>query len=171
MAHGLLGQVRRGESMEHGLPPRHQVFGAGMGSQPTRRGSLVAETAPGSSICPRGWEKPAAGASHLPRQAQGLQRATFQSWVARRQLHLLLITPGHSPGEEGLAANRDQLTATRWPRSRASRARRAPLPMHLPPFCTSSRKPNAGVQLAQLQSSASSYLLLKWTYYYQIICL
>lgn len=40
---------------------------------------------------------------------------------------LLLITPGDSPGE-GLTANRNQLTATRWPRSRAGQAQRAHLP-------------------------------------------
>lgn len=98
--------------MEHGLSPRHQVFGAGTESQPTRRDSLVAETAPGSSIWPCGQQKPAVSASHLPHQVQDLQRATFQSWVARSQLHPLLITQGNSPGEEGLAANQDQLTAT-----------------------------------------------------------
>lgn len=122
--------------MEHGLPPRHQVFGAGTGSQLARRDRSAAETAPGSRLWPRGQKKWAAGASHLPPQAQGLQRATFQSWVARTWLHLLLITPGDSPGEEGLAANWDQLTATKWPQSRASQARRAPLPVCLHPFRT-----------------------------------
>lgn len=65
--------------MEHGLPPWHQVFRAGTGSQPTRRDSLVAETAPGSSVWPCSQEKPSANTSYLPHQAQGLQRATFQS--------------------------------------------------------------------------------------------
>lgn len=158
--------------MEHGLPPQHQVSRAGSGTQPTRRDSSVAGTAPGSSVWPRGQKKPAAGAGHLPRQAQGWQRATFQPWVARTQLHLLLITPGDSPGEEGLLANQDQLTATRWPHPRASQAQNAPRPTTCPlSVQTSSHKPSTGVRFAGLRSGASSYLLLKQTRYYQIICL
>lgn len=47
------------------------------------------------------------------------------------------------------------------------------LSLHVCPLSvqTSSCKPDAGVQLARLQSSASSYLLLKQMRYYQIICL
>lgn len=125
--------------MKHRLPPQHQVFRVSMGSQPmcypTTKDSSVAKTAPGSH--------------HLASQPREIS-----SWcllpsspgpeLARGNLPVLggedTATPaadqtGDSPGEE-LAANWDQLTASRWPRSRASQAHRAPLPTHLPPFRT-----------------------------------
>jgi len=172
MAHGLLRQVRRGESIEYGLPSWHHVFGSGTGNQPTRRDGLVAETAPGSSFFASRLGASRASASHLPRPAQGMHRAPFQSSAERTRLHPLLTTPGDSPGQEGLQPTGTSswllgghaLGLARLKELLSLRV--CPLSMQ-----TSSCKPSAGVRLAQLQSGASSYLLLQQTRYYQIICL
>lgn len=158
--------------MEHSLPPRHQVFMAGTGSQPPGRDSSVAETAPGSSVRPRGWEKPAGGASHFlarlrARKGQpstlGWQGHSYTHCSSHQGTHLekkglrptgtsSRLLGGHALGLAGL----EEL-----------------LSLHVCPLSvqTSSCKPSAGVRLARLQSSVSSYLLLKRTGYYQIICL
>lgn len=166
-AHGLLGQVRQPQSTEHGLPPWHQIFRAGTGNPSHKEGQLSSR----HSVA-FGWEKPAAGAStflarlrackgqpsspewHRPistccssHQGTHLEKKSLRPTRTSSQL-----LGGHVLGLAGLQEFLSLCT-----RSLSVQ--------------TSSCTPNAGVRPTWLQSSTSSYRLLKQMHHYQIICL
>lgn len=152
--------------MEYGLPPRHQVFGAGTGSQPTRRDSSAAAFGPmvgrNRQLVPLTFLARLRAFKGQPSRL-GWQGHSYTHCSSHQGTHLekkrlrptgtsSRLLGGHALG----LARLEELLSLRI----------CPLSVQ-----TSSCKPNAGVRLAQLQSGASSYLPLKRTRYYQIICL
>lgn len=169
-AYGLLEQVRRCESMEHGTPPQHQVFRGGTGSPSHKEGQLSSSSSVVSGLMV-GRNQKMVPPTFLARLRACKGQPSSLGW------HGHIST--HCSSHQGTHLEKKSLWPTRTsPRLLSGHILRLARLEELLSLCirplsvqTSSCTPSAGVRPAWLQSSTSSYLLLKQMCYDQTICL